>query len=131
MKQGGGREAYGVAQIPAAPTPAEESPPPHRNRPPPPLQHRIHPPPDPRSQPITSQINFARCGSGAGEQEVRLAAWMRMMAADSVAYRRHTVLERGDDHPGMALANYASRGETPLRWGGSGAEARPHRPGEP
>ena len=47
---------------------------------------------------------------------------MRMMGAESVAYHRHTVLERGDDYPGMALAYYASRGETPLRWGGSGAE---------
>jgi hypothetical protein len=46
---------------------------------------------------------------------------MRMMGAESVAYHRHTVLERGDDYPGMALAYYASRGETPLRWGGTGA----------
>jgi conjugative relaxase-like TrwC/TraI family protein len=44
-----------------------------------------------------------------------------MMGAESVAYHRRTVLERGDDYPGMALAYYASRGETPLRWGGSGA----------
>jgi hypothetical protein len=28
---------------------------------------------------------------------------------------------RADDHPGQALAYYASRGETPLVWGGSGA----------
>ena len=48
-------------------------------------------------------------------------AWMRMMGADSVAYHRDTVLNRADDHPGQALAYYASRGETPLRWGGSGA----------
>jgi hypothetical protein len=48
-------------------------------------------------------------------------AWMRMMGADSVAYHRETVLGRGDDHPGQALAYYASRGETPLTWGGSGA----------
>jgi conjugative relaxase-like TrwC/TraI family protein len=48
-------------------------------------------------------------------------AWMRMMGAESVAYHRATVLERGDDYPGMALAYYASRGETPLRWGGTGA----------
>ncbi len=27
---------------------------------------------------------------------------------------------RADDHPGLALAYYASRGETPLAWGGSG-----------
>ena len=48
---------------------------------------------------------------------------MRMMGAESVAYHRHTVLQRGDDYPGMALAYYASRGETPLRWGGTGATA--------
>ncbi len=40
------------------------------------------------------------------------------------------MLERGDDYPGMALAYYASRGETPLRWGGSGADgAGPGRSG--
>lgn len=49
-------------------------------------------------------------------------AWMRMMGAESVAYHRETVLERGDDHPGAALDYYASRGETPLGWGGAGAE---------
>jgi hypothetical protein len=49
---------------------------------------------------------------------------MRMMGADSVAYHRRTVLERGDDYPGITLAYYASRGETPLRWGGSGAATR-------
>ena len=55
---------------------------------------------------------------------------MRMMGAESVAYHRHTVLERGDDYPGMALAYYASRGETPLRWGGTGADgAGPGRSG--
>jgi conjugative relaxase-like TrwC/TraI family protein len=58
--------------------------------------------------------------SGAG-REVRFVAWMRMMGQESVEYHRSTVLERGDDYPGMALAYYASRGETPLRWGGSGA----------
>ena len=47
---------------------------------------------------------------------------MRMMGAESVDYHRKTVLERGDDHPGRALAYYASRGETPLVWGGTGAE---------
>src|SRR5215467_2731521 len=47
---------------------------------------------------------------------------MRMMGAESVAYHRRTVLERADDYPGLALAYYASRGETPLRWGGAGAE---------
>jgi conjugative relaxase-like TrwC/TraI family protein len=50
-------------------------------------------------------------------------AWMRMMGEDSVAYHRATVLARGDDHPGQALAYYASRGETPLMWGGRGAHA--------
>jgi conjugative relaxase-like TrwC/TraI family protein len=50
-------------------------------------------------------------------------AWMRMMGADSVAYHRATVINRSDDHPGQALAYYASRGETPLEWGGSGARA--------
>ena len=48
-------------------------------------------------------------------------AWMRIMGADSVDYHRATVLARGDDHPGQALAYYASRGETPLLWGGAGA----------
>jgi conjugative relaxase-like TrwC/TraI family protein len=46
---------------------------------------------------------------------------MRMMGAESVAYHRETVIERADDHRGAALGYYASRGETPLRWGGSGA----------
>src|SRR3954468_12943239 len=46
---------------------------------------------------------------------------MRMMGVDSVEYHRDTVLARGDDHPGQALAYYASRGETPLLWGGAGA----------
>jgi conjugative relaxase-like TrwC/TraI family protein len=49
-------------------------------------------------------------------------AWMRMMGAESVGYHRETVLERGDDHPGAALDYYASRGETPLVWGGRGAQ---------
>ena len=48
-------------------------------------------------------------------------AWMRIMGADSVDYHRATVLARGDDHPGQALAYYASRGETPLLWCGAGA----------
>ncbi len=47
---------------------------------------------------------------------------MRMMGAESVEYHRETVLGRADDHPGAALGYYASRGETPLRWGGAGAE---------
>jgi conjugative relaxase-like TrwC/TraI family protein len=49
-------------------------------------------------------------------------AWFRPMGADSVAYHSSTVLGRGDDEPGRALAYYGSRGETPLRWGGAGAE---------
>ncbi len=43
-----------------------------------------------------------------------------MMGAESVEYHRSTVLGRGDDYAGMALEYYASRGETPLVWGGSG-----------
>jgi hypothetical protein len=46
-----------------------------------------------------------------------------MMGADSVEYHRATVLGRGDDYPGRALEYYASRGETPLVWGGSGSAA--------
>lgn len=49
-------------------------------------------------------------------------AWFRPMGADEVAYHEVTVLGRGDDHPGRALDYYGSRGETPLRWGGAGAE---------
>ena len=48
-------------------------------------------------------------------------AWFRPMGADEVAYHQATVVGRGDDHPGAALAYYGSRGETPLRWGGAGA----------
>ena len=48
---------------------------------------------------------------------------MRMIGAESVEYHRATVLGRGDDYPGMALEYYASRGETPLVWGGSGRAA--------
>jgi len=47
---------------------------------------------------------------------------MRLMGADSVDYHRVTIIERGDDFAGRALAYYASRGETPLVWGGAGAE---------
>src|SRR3954470_13262258 len=47
---------------------------------------------------------------------------MRMMGTESVAYHQATVVGRGDDHAGQALAYYASRGETPLEWGGSGAQ---------
>ena len=46
-----------------------------------------------------------------------------MMGADSVAYHRETIIERGDDFPGASLEYYASRGETPLLWGGMGAES--------
>ncbi|MDP9070080.1 MAG: AAA family ATPase [Actinomycetota bacterium] len=49
-------------------------------------------------------------------------AWFRMMGLDSVAYHRDTVLGRGDDYAGQALSYYASRGETPLEWGGHLAE---------
>ena len=44
-----------------------------------------------------------------------------MMGAESVEYHRATVLGRVDDHPGRAMEYYASRGETPLVWGGSRA----------
>jgi conjugative relaxase-like TrwC/TraI family protein len=50
-------------------------------------------------------------------------AWMAMMGADSVAYHFANAAERADDHPARALEYYASRGETPLCWGGSGAAA--------
>jgi hypothetical protein len=46
---------------------------------------------------------------------------MRMMGADSVGYHERTVLGREDDPVGNALAYYASRGETPMAWGGAGA----------
>lgn len=49
-------------------------------------------------------------------------AWFRMMGVDSVEYHRATVLGRDDDHPGMAVLYYGSRGETPLQWGGQLAE---------
>lgn len=49
-------------------------------------------------------------------------AWFRPMGADEVAYHEATVLCRADDHPGRALDYYGFRGETPLRWGGTGAE---------
>jgi conjugative relaxase-like TrwC/TraI family protein len=49
--------------------------------------------------------------------------WFRPMGVESVDYHQETVLGRGDDHPGRALDYYASRGETPLRWGGAGAAA--------
>jgi conjugative relaxase-like TrwC/TraI family protein len=49
-------------------------------------------------------------------------AWFRRMGADEVDYHRHTVMHRGDHHPGAALAYYGSRGETPLEWGGQLAD---------
>ncbi|MGD0595859.1 MAG: MobF family relaxase, partial [Acidimicrobiales bacterium] len=45
---------------------------------------------------------------------------MRMMGVDSVEYHEHTVAGRGDDPVAAAAAYYASRGETPMTWGGSG-----------
>ena len=39
----------------------------------------------------------------------------------SVAYHEHTVAGRGDDPVAAALDYYASRGETPMCWGGAGA----------
>ena len=47
-----------------------------------------------------------------------VVAWIREMGVDSVDYHRATVLGRSDDHAGRALGYYASRGETPLAWGG-------------
>lgn len=46
---------------------------------------------------------------------------MRMMGAESLGYHERTVLGRGDDPVASALDYYASRGETPMVWGGSGA----------
>ena len=46
---------------------------------------------------------------------------MRLMGAHSVAYHEHTVVGRGDDPVANAHEYYASRGETPMSWGGSGA----------
>ncbi len=43
---------------------------------------------------------------------------MRMMGVDSVEYHEHTVVGRGDDPVHGAAAYYASRGETPMGWGG-------------
>ncbi len=44
-----------------------------------------------------------------------------MMGTESVGYHEHTVLERGDDPVANALDYYASRGETPMVWGGAGS----------
>ena len=43
-----------------------------------------------------------------------------MMGADSVEYHEHTVAGRGDDPVAASGEYYASRGETPMSWGGSG-----------
>jgi conjugative relaxase-like TrwC/TraI family protein len=51
-----------------------------------------------------------------------LMAWFRRMGVDEVAYHLATVVGRGDDHAGQSLDYYGSRGETPLRWGGAGAD---------
>lgn len=56
----------------------------------------------------------------AGEAGVAMA-FMAMMGANSVAYHGANVRRRADDHPGQALEYCASRGETPLVCGGSGA----------
>lgn len=42
-----------------------------------------------------------------------------MMGIDSVAYHEHTVAGRSDDPVAAAAAYYASRGETPMVWGGT------------
>ena len=45
---------------------------------------------------------------------------MSMMGVDSVGYHEHTVAGRADDPVIAAAAYYASRGETPMTWGGRG-----------
>ena len=45
---------------------------------------------------------------------------MMMMGVDSVEYHEHTVAGRTDDPVTAAAAYYASRGETPMTWGGQG-----------
>src|ERR1039458_9276725 len=45
---------------------------------------------------------------------------MRMMGVDSVEYHEHTVAGAWDEPVGAAATYYASRGETPMTWGGSG-----------
>jgi conjugative relaxase-like TrwC/TraI family protein len=46
---------------------------------------------------------------------------MRMMGADSVGYHERSVLGREDDPVGNALEYYATRGATPMAWGGAGS----------
>jgi conjugative relaxase-like TrwC/TraI family protein len=53
---------------------------------------------------------------------VAAVAWFRPLGIEAVAYHEQTVVGRADDHPGQALDYYGSRGETPLRWAGAGAE---------
>jgi conjugative relaxase-like TrwC/TraI family protein len=48
-------------------------------------------------------------------------AGFRAMGAVEVAYHQATVVGRADDDEGAALTYYDSRGETPLRWDGTGA----------
>ena len=50
-----------------------------------------------------------------------MVAWMSMMGAESLAYHEQTVLGRSDDPVEAARGYYASHGETPMSWGGSGA----------
>ena len=49
-------------------------------------------------------------------------AWVTMMGKGSVRYHEQVVLGRADDFPGQTLAYYGSKGETPMVWGGAGAE---------
>ena len=49
-------------------------------------------------------------------------AWVTMMGKGSVRYHEQVVLGRADDFPGQTLAYYGSNGETPMVWGGAGAE---------
>jgi conjugative relaxase-like TrwC/TraI family protein len=56
---------------------------------------------------------------------------MALMGQKSVDYHRATVIERADDFAPHSLDYYASRGETPLVWGGSGVEGLGLRVGRP
>ena len=78
--------------------------------------------PNPPQKANTVATRWVANGEIARPEDVSQLAWMRIMGTESVAYHRRTVLERGDDYPGMALAYHASRGETPMRWSGAGAE---------
>lgn len=53
---------------------------------------------------------------------VAAVAWFRPMGIEAVEYHEQTVVGRADDHAGQALDYYGSRGETPLRWAGAGAD---------